>query len=402
LGNLFVKQGVILKITIVGGCGHVGLPLAVSLASAGAEVISFDINPHAVNLVNGGDTPFFEEDLKETLQTVLGNNFSASLDPVAISSADVLIMIVGTPLDVHLNPDPNAVIEALAEILPYMKDGQLLILRSTVFPGVTRRAELLIQESKLRIDVSFCPERIVEGAAMLELRQLPQIIGARDEATFKKSQDVFDLLGVAPVRTNPEEAELAKLFTNTWRYIKFAAANQFWMMSTEAGIDYEKVRSAIRFEYPRANDLPGAGFAAGPCLFKDTMQLAAFTGNEFPLGNAAMLVNEGQPNFIVNKLKLKYPLEEMTVGILGMAFKGESDDARSSLAYKLKRILKFSAKNVLCTDPFVNDSSLVSIDQVLRDSDLLIIGAPHKSYKQLSSDKPTVDIWNILGEGSLL
>lgn len=391
-----------MKIAVVGGCGHVGLPLAVSLAAAGAKVASFDIDPRAVKMVNEGEPPFFEKDLKEALGSVLGKSFSATLDPASISEAEILIMIVGTPLDVHLNPDPNAVVEALKEILPFMKDGQLLVLRSTVFPGVTRRVELLIEESKKKVKVSFCPERIVEGAAMHELKLLPQIIGARDEAAFKESESVFDLLGVTPVRTTPEEAELAKLFTNTWRYIKFAAANQFWMMATDANVDYEKVRSAIRFEYPRANDLPGAGFAAGPCLFKDTMQLAVFSGNGFPLGNAAMLVNEGQPNFIVEKLKSKYPLEKMKIGILGMAFKGESDDARSSLAYKLKRILKFSAKNVLCTDPFVEDSTLLPIEKVLEGADLLIIGAPHKIYSEIKSDKPIVDIWNIMGEGSLL
>jgi UDP-N-acetyl-D-mannosaminuronic acid dehydrogenase len=260
----------------------------------------------------------------------------------------------------------------------------------------------LIKELNKSIKVSFCPERIVEGAAMMELRLLPQIIGVRDEVTFQRSESVFNLLGVTPVKTTPEEAELAKLFTNTWRYIKFAAANQFWMMATEANVDYEKVRSAIRFEYPRANDLPSAGFAAGPCLFKDTMQLAAFTGNDFPLGNAAMLVNEGQPNFVVDKLKAKYQLEKLNVGILGMAFKGESDDSRSSLAYKLKRILKFNTKNVLCTDPFVNDSNLSPIEKVLEESDLLIIGAPHKIYSTLEYKIPVVDIWNLLGRGSML
>ena len=391
-----------MKIAVVGGCGHVGLPLAVSLAASGAEVASFDINPGSVEMVNRGEPPFFEKDLKETLHSVLGKNFFATLDSSSISDADILIMIVGTPLDVHLNPDPNAVVEAIREILPHMKEGQLLILRSTVFPGVTRRVELLIEESKKGIRVSFCPERIVEGAAMLELKLLPQIIGARDETTFKQSETVFGLLGVTPVRTTPEEAELAKLFTNTWRYIKFAAANQFWMMATEVNVDYEKVRSAIRFDYPRASDLPGSGFAAGPCLFKDTMQLAAFTGNDFPLGNAAMLINEGQPNFIVDKLKAKYPLEKMTVGILGMAFKGESDDSRSSLAYKLKRILKFNTKIVLCSDPYVEDASFVPLDKVLAEADLLIIGAPHRIYSQIQSEKPVVDIWNILGKGTLL
>lgn len=391
-----------MKIAVVGGCGHVGLPLAVSLAAAGATVTAFDIDSNAVKMVNKGLPPFFEKNLEDTLLGVLGKSFSASVNPESILDNDILIVIVGTPLDVHLNPDPNAVIEALKEILPQIRDGQLLILRSTVFPGVTRRVELLINESGKKVRISFCPERIVEGEAMSELKLLPQIIGARDEATFMESKAVFDLLGVTSIRTTPEEAELAKLFTNTWRYIKFAAANQFWMIATEANIDYEKVRSAIRHDYPRANDLPGAGFAAGPCLFKDTMQLAAFTSNNFPLGNAAMLVNEGQPNFIVDRLKHRYSLEEMSIGILGMAFKGESDDARSSLAYKLKRLLQFSSKAVLCSDPFVQDSTLLPLEEVLETADLLIIGAPHRVYAELNSVKPVIDIWNILGKGSVL
>jgi UDP-N-acetyl-D-mannosaminuronic acid dehydrogenase len=251
------------------------------------------------------------------------------------------------------------------------------------------------------VSVAFCPERIVEGAAMKELLELPQIIGSRDDATYNKAKLVFDRLGVKSFKTSPEEAELAKLFTNTWRYIKFAAANQFWMMANSSGVEYENVRQAIRFDYPRASDLPGAGFAAGPCLFKDTMQLAAFSGNHFPLGNAAMLVNEGQPDYVVEKIKEKYDLSSMTVGILGMAFKGESDDPRSSLAYKLKRILSFNCVEVLTSDPYVkDDKSLINEDIVLAKSDLLIIAAPHNRYRDLITEKPIVDIWNLRGAGT--
>jgi UDP-N-acetyl-D-mannosaminuronic acid dehydrogenase len=169
------------------------------------------------------------------------------------------------------------------------------------------------------------------------------------------------------------------------------------------GVEYEKVRAAIRFEYPRAADLPGAGFAAGPCLFKDTMQLAAFRGNNFPLGNAAMQVNEGQPDYIVENIKKNYNLSQMKVGILGMAFKGESDDTRSSLAYKLKRILKFNSLDVLTTDPFVmTDDALLPLNEVLEKSDLLIIAAPHKEYQLLQIEKPVIDIWNLRGKGTLI
>jgi UDP-N-acetyl-D-mannosaminuronic acid dehydrogenase len=390
-----------MKIVVVGGCGHVGLPLAVSLAVAGAQVTAFDINPIAVESVNKGITLFHEDLLEDSIQKTVGKTLTATTEASTISDADVVVMIVGTPLDVHLNPDPNAVVAALSDITHYLKDGQLLILRSTVFPGVTKRIEGLIFNSGIQVSVAFCPERIVEGQAMKELRELPQIIGVRDDTTYLSAKSVFDLLGVNSIRTSPEEAELAKLFTNTWRYIKFAAANQFWMMANSAGVEFENVRAAIKFEYPRAADLPGAGFAAGPCLFKDTMQLAAFSGNHFPLGNAAMLVNEGQPDYIVEKIKEKYNLAAMKVGILGMAFKGESDDSRSSLAYKLKRILKFNCLEVLTTDPYVrDDESLVEENLVLASADLLIIAAPHVRYRELKTSKPVIDIWNLRGSGT--
>lgn len=392
-----------MRIVIVGGCGHVGLPLAVSLADCGVEVTAFDINKSAVDSVNSGMSPFYEESLEAVLNKNLGNRFIATTDPKVITNADVVIMIVGTPLNIHLNPDPNVVIQAVTELGDFLRDGQILILRSTVFPGVTKRVECELKALGLKLHVAFAPERIIEGAAMKELRELPQIIGVRDDIVFEKAKEVFDLLRIKSICTTPEEAELAKLFTNTWRYIKFAAANQFWMMANDAGVEYEKVRAAIRFEYPRAADLPGAGFAAGPCLFKDTMQLASFCGNNFPIGNAAMQVNEGQPDYIVEKIKNKFNLSQMKVGILGMAFKGGSDDTRSSLAYKLKRILKFNSLEVLTTDPFVmTDESLLPLNKVLEESDLLIIAAPHKEYRLLQTEKPIVDIWNLLEKGTLI
>jgi UDP-N-acetyl-D-mannosaminuronic acid dehydrogenase len=201
---------------------------------------------------------------------------------------------------------------------------------------------------------------------------------------------------------SPEEAELAKLFTNTWRYIKFATANQFWMMANDAGLDFTRVRHAITQDYPRAADLPMPGFAAGPCLFKDTMQLAAFNRNNFVLGHSAMLINEGLPLYLLSKVEQRFDLGELTVGVLGMAFKGGSDDIRESLAFKLRKLLQVKAREVLCCDPFVKDSRLVPQEKVLKEAGLLIIGAPHKVYQNLKADQPIVDIWGIRGEGVLV
>ena len=391
-----------MKVAIVGGCGHVGLPLALSLADAGITTVAYDISSDVVARVNGGMMPFRENGAEPVLSRVLvQGTFRASDEPSDIRDADVVILVIGTPVDDHLNPDPNAVVVAVDECLPYMQDTKLVILRSTVFPGVTARVQARLRDLGLTCDVAFCPERIVEGQAMHELRNLPQIVGAWTDQAASMASELFEALGVKTVRTLPEEAELAKLFTNTWRYIKFAAANQFWLMANEAGLDFARIRDAIRFDYPRASDMPGPGFAAGPCLFKDTMQLAAFTNNNFTLGHAAMMVNEGQPLYVVNRIAERFDLPNLTVGILGMAFKADSDDIRSSLSYKLKRILKFRSKGVLCTDPYVSiDPSLIPLDKIIAGSDVLVIAAPHDEYRDFKVDKPVVDIWNLRGNGS--
>src|SRR6201999_4121423 len=247
------------------------------------------------------------------------------------------------------------------------------------------------------IEVAFCPERIAEGKAMTELFSLPQIVSARSARGLERAAKLFSLLTDSVVELSPEEAELAKLFTNVWRYIKFAAANQFYMMANDRGLDFERIREGLSRDYPRAADMPGAGFAAGPCLFKDTMQLAALANNNFALGHTAMTVNEGLPLYLVSRLEHRYDISAMTIGILGMAFKGGSDDTRSSLAYKLKRVLEFKARGVLTADPYVTtDPRLLPQDEVIERSDLIVIAAPHPQYRGLKITKPVADVWNIL------
>jgi UDP-N-acetyl-D-mannosaminuronic acid dehydrogenase len=252
----------------------------------------------------------------------------------------------------------------------------------------------------VQIEVAFCPERIAEGKAMTELFELPQIVSARSATALERASALFGMLTSKLVPMSPEEAELAKLFTNTWRYIKFATANQLYMMANDRGLDFERIRQGLAADYPRAADIPAAGFAAGPCLFKDTMQLAAFNHNNFALGHTAMAINEGLPLYVVHRLEQRYDLASMTVGVLGMAFKGGSDDIRSSLSYKLKRILTFKAARVLCTDPYVTtDPNLVPLEQVLAESDVLVVGCPHPEYRDITTDKPVADLWNVLGKG---
>jgi UDP-N-acetyl-D-mannosaminuronic acid dehydrogenase len=389
------------QVVVIGGCGHVGLPLAIAFASRGARVGIYDVSEAAVEKVNAGELPFAEPGAADVLRSVReAGLLEASTDPAMVSSAEHVVVVIGTPVDEHLNPNQMAITRALTGCVDYLRDGQLLILRSTVFPGVTALVEKMLARQGRQIEVAFCPERIAEGKAMTELFELPQIISSRTATGVKRASALFERLTGKLVVMSPEEAELAKLFTNVWRYIKFATANQLYMMANEQGLDFERIRQGLAEDYPRAADLPGAGFAAGPCLLKDTMQLAAFNHNNFPLGHAAMAVNEGLPLYVVHRLETRHDLDSMTVGILGMAFKGGSDDIRSSLSYKLKRILRFKADAVLCTDPYVTvDPDLLPLAEVVARSDLLVIGAPHPEYAGLVTDKPVADIWNLLGQG---
>jgi UDP-N-acetyl-D-mannosaminuronic acid dehydrogenase len=390
-----------MEIVIIGGCGHVGLPLGIAFASRGRKVCVYDLNDEAVATVNSGTMPFAENGASDVLAEVVGAGLLvASSDPSVISDAQNVIVVIGTPVDEHLNPSPQAVPLAIEAVLDHLVDGQLLVLRSTLYPGVTAMVEKVIARAGRSIDVAFCPERIAEGYAMTELFQLPQIVSGRTDAAAGRAEELFRVLTDKIVRTTPEEAELAKLFTNAWRYIKFATANQFYIIANDFGLDFETIRKALSFEYPRAQDMPSAGFAAGPCLFKDTMQLAAFNNNNFLLGHAGMMVNEGLPLYLVARIEQRFDLSKMTVGILGMAFKAESDDTRSSLSYKLKRILEFRAEKVLCSDPYVTtDPKLVPDEQVLAESDLIVVGAPHRCYAALDPQVPVVDIWNVFGKG---
>ena len=222
-----------------------------------------------------------------------------------------------------------------------------------MYPRVTAMVEKLIVavEPRRRRVVLPGADRRRQGARRAALAPADRV-GAAPSAPCSGPKRCSRTIAPSIIHLDVEEAELAKLFANTWRYIQFAAANQLFMIANDFGLDFARIRDALKQDYPRLAGMPGPGLAAGPCLLKDTMQLAAFNNNNFTLGHASMMINEGLPLYMVSKLEQQYDLSEMTVGILGMAFKAESDDTRSSLSYKLKRLLRFRAARVLCTDPY--------------------------------------------------
>lgn len=385
-----------IDVTIIGGAGHVGLPLAITCAKEGLNTLILDINEQTLATVAAGRMPHLEYDAEPLLAEVLASgrlHMTSRFEDLPASGA--IVITIGTPVDEFQNPVHKAVRSCVDALVPYMKDGQLIVLRSTVYPGTTDWLHQYLRDKGRNVKVAFCPERVVQGHAIRELREIPQIISGTSPEAVAEAEALFGRFAKHMVRMQPKEAEMAKLFCNAVRYIQFAAANEFYMMADAAGLDYHRIHEGMTYKYPRAQHLSRPGFAAGPCLFKDTAQLAAFAGNNFSLGTAAIQVNEGLVLHAVDRMEKEYDLPRMTVGLLGMAFKPGIDDARSSLSYKMKKILMLHAREVLATDPYVTeDKTLLPLDEVIARSDILVLCTCHEQYRNLDfKGKPVVDVW---------
>ena len=402
--KMMFKNGENADLCIVGGAGHVGLPLAIVFASKGMKVLINDVDGNAIETIKQGQIPFMEDGAEPLLKQALKDgNLLFSQDSGCLQETPVIIVTIGTPVDEFQNPDYRAFKRWVDNALPYLCDGQLIILRSTVYPGTTHWLQKYLLSKKIRVKVSFCPERIVQGHAIKELKDLPQIVSGTTSNAIKQASALFGKIAPEVVELQPLEAEFAKLFANAYRYIQFAIANQFYMICHSAGVDYYNVLEGLKRNYPRSADIPSAGFAAGPCLYKDTMQLSAFSKNQFFLGHSAMLINEGIVLYIVDHILKDLPIHKMTIGLLGMAFKANNDDIRSSLSYKLKKILELQAEEVLITDPHVTmDKNIIPLEEVIDRSDLLILCAPHNAYKGIDTKgKQLIDIWGFMRDDSV-
>lgn len=382
------------KICIIGGCGHVGIPLGLAFASKGFDVSLIDRNLRAVEEISAGHLPFKEDGAESLLRTHCGKNLHATTDISIVPDQDVVVFVTGTPVDEHLNPKIHDVLQVISEYLPLLKEEQLIVLRSTIFPGVTRIVENLLSSRLERVRLAFCPERIVQGKGIEEIFNLPQLVSATTPGAEEAAAELFAAIAPKVIRIKPEEAELAKLMTNAWRYLEFAIANQFYMMVEKQGLDFYRILDAMKEDYPRARHFARAGLAAGPCLFKDTMQLSAFHNNEFYLGHSAMLVNEGLPNFLVSQLERKMggSLKGRKIGILGMAFKADNDDIRESLSFKIRKLLEMKMARVLVSDEFVES---MDMKQLIDEAEGVILGVPHTAYLNLRLSCPYVDCWGV-------
>lgn len=389
-------------ICVVGGAGRVGLPLALILSESGFKTLILDINKTALDTIARGAMPFREEGgdalLKKVHET---NRLTLSSEPNSVGLAALVVLTIGTPVDEFNNPNLSLLTRCLDELIPHLRDEQTIILRSTVAPGTTNYIDGYLRSRGKKIGVAFCPERVVQGKAIEEIRSLPQLVSGTTEEALTAAKNLFCKIAPEVVEMSPLEAEFAKLVCNAFRYMQFAATNQLYMVVESAGLDYCELLSKMKRSYPRMESIPGPGFAAGPCLMKDTMQLFAFQKHNFVLGQMATTINEGLPNFIVEQLARRFDLRKKRVGILGMAFKADSDDIRNSLSYKLGKLLRFHGAQVFYSDEYAKDPTFVSKEELVDSSDVVIVGAAHHAYRQLHipANTTVVDLWHVIPSG---
>lgn len=396
------------------GIGRVGLPLALSFADAGVRVIGVDRNPEHVATVNSGILPFLEHGAEPLLKEALDSEtFHATTDvEKAVSDADAIILTVGTPLSSELRADTSQLKSALAEIGAAIRPGTLVIARSTISPGTTERTVIptLQQLSGLTLGqdlfIAFCPERIAEGKAIEELRDLPEIIGGQDEASTDLAAAVFRLLGPDKLihRTDPLSAELAKLFTNVYRYVNFALANEYALIAEHYGRDAHAIIKTLREGYARA-PIPLPGPAGGPCLSKDGYFLIEeLTFPDFVL--TAWKLNDSVPAHLVQRLKGRLKdsgktLAGTKIAVLGKAFKADIDDDRMSPSLRVIDQLERLGADVWVHDPYLSD---VELDDALRDAAGVVLATNHRMYYSLDlrrmaelvrPDCVVVDAWGV-------
>ena len=384
-------------IVIIGGLGHVGLPLGLVFANKGLKVCLHDKDSKNAELVQNGVMPFIEYGADPILKKLIKKKdaLTISSDIRDVSLAKYVIIAIGTPVDEYLNPNVRIFLEYFSVLKKYLKKNQTIIIRSTIYPRTCQQIMKILGKN---ISLAYCPERIAQGYAIKELKELPQLVAGVTLKSQSSAAKLFTLIAPKIIKVSMEEAELVKLFTNAWRYIQFSITNQFYMIANDFNLDFNRIRQVMADGYGRAYNIPSAGFAAGPCLLKDTMQLAAFNNNNFFLGHAAMMVNEGLPNYIVEDIRKRHDISKKRIGILGMTFKADIDDTRDSLSFKLGKILRFHSAKVFYSDEYFKDPTIIPKEKLVKICDIIIIGAPHSAYKKFKIPKKAevIDVWGIL------
>jgi len=394
------------------GLGRVGLPLALSLEEQGFSVAGVDVNPEVNKAIQNGKMPFHEPGYDELIK----NSNIEVHTPDNYPEADSYVITVGTPLGQHIETDLTSVISVVNSIKEQINlTDKTIILRSTVAPYTTKHIATLLNASGYSVGenvfLAMCPERIVEGKAYEELKQLPQVIGAADDESHKRAKDIFGSFGIDCLFGSYIEAELAKLFTNGYRYINFAIPNYFANIAQNFGVDIFNLFRIMNTGYDRNKGLKLPGLSSGTCLRKDW----GLINENFPQTDLflhAYKTNEYYPIEPIHLLN-----DEMTgknIGILGYSMKRDTDDTRDSLVPKIIRYInRYVPNSVRIHEPNLNVDSEITdsfnnnnfynykMSEVIKKSDIIFLAMNHSNFddldKSLFKGKIVIDYWGILG-----
>ncbi len=374
------------EVSIIGGAGHIGLPLAVKFAEKEIKVNIFDTNKINLLKIQNNKPPYKEKDLNKKLKNVLKKKrLFFSSDISSICNSKFVIICIGTPISNKLKPELKHFFSLLKKIKKHLKKSTHVIIRSSVIPGTCEKIYHLLK-AKCK-NLSYCPERIVEGHSLQELPLIPQIISGSNKLTISENKKLFKKITKNLIICNFIEAELAKIFSNMYRYINFAIPNEMYLISKKLNADFTKIRELMKFKYPRNKGLAKAGFVGGPCLMKDSMQISYIFNKKNSLVNSAYNTNEKLPEAIVKNLQREKNYKLKKIGILGLTFKSDSDDIRGSLSLKLMKILKKKGFKCFYSDPYYKLQDGLSEKKLINISDIIIIGTNHKRYKNLKITK---------------
>lgn len=423
-----------LKVSVIGGAGHVGLPFSIVVANQGAGMVyGIDLDSAKCHRLNGGEMIYVEEGGEDAIKQALAKgNLEFTVDGAQeyLKQSDVIAIMIGTPVDAEGNPRLDDLFDyidkTLIPVLQYRTqttdDPTLILLRSTVNPGTTELvrdriarglSDLGFSEFVEKVVVAFAPERVAQGRGIIETRQFPQIVGidrvldwysdTKKIDTIALIRNFFDNIAKETIFMNYKESELAKLMTNMYRYVNFALANEFSMIAHHHGsVNIDHVIESINKDYPRMN-LPKPGpNVGGPCLFKD----GKFLTSGIPYGdlvNTAFLINEGYPQFVFDQIKSRVKRGTYAkVLILGATFKKDSDDIRNSLSFKFAKICRQNGVDSVFCDPnwkTKDPRNQTDFQKHLDDPTIgaIVIMTPHTIFKKWIDEDCEKDIQTYWG-----
>jgi UDP-N-acetyl-D-mannosaminuronic acid dehydrogenase len=377
-------------VCIVGGAGHVGFPLGLIFSSINKKVVLFDRDEKALDLISNGKIPFKEKYAVSYLKKYK-KNIILSSDFNIIKSCKNIIICIGTPIKKDFSPDLKPFFNFFYQLKKIINSNQQIIIRSSIYIGSAKKIKKILKTN----NITYCPERIVQGLSLQELPKLPQIVSGYSKRSIRNVSDLFKQICKKIIITTVQEAELIKLFSNAYRYINFSISNEFYTICQNLKINFSRIRNHMRDGYSRNAPIATAGFASGPCLLKDTLQISNYFKSGFQLGLSAVKVNENMPNFIFKQLKKSFDLRNKVIGVLGLAFKAETDDIRDSLSIKFIEILKKNNIKFFQSDEYYHNSETIDKSDLIKKSDIIVIGVEHKKYKRLSipKNKIVVNMW---------